>query len=68
MTYRPVPAAPRAFSVPAITGRLEPDAIGATVDSTMLGLASSAPAATVGDARHGPGVLDDTGRGGLAHA
>jgi len=67
MTYRPVPAAPGAVPVPAIKGRLEPDAIGATRD-TVIGVASSAPAATVGDTRHGPGALDDTGRGRLGHA
>ena len=67
MTYQPVPAALGGVPVPAIKGRLEPDAIGATRD-TVIGLASSVPAATVGDARYGPGVLDDTGRGGLGHA
>ncbi len=45
MTYRPAPVSPGA--VPAIPARLEPDAIGVTQD-TVIGLASSAPAATVG--------------------
>ncbi len=49
MTHRPAPAAPgpRSTPVPAIPARLEPDAIGVTQD-TVIGLASSAPAATVG--------------------
>ena len=47
MTHRPAPASPRPAQVPAIPARLEPDAIGVTQD-TVIGLASSAPAATVG--------------------
>ncbi len=47
MTYRPAPVPPGAPPVPAIPARLEPDAIGVTQD-TVIGLASSAPAATVG--------------------
>jgi hypothetical protein len=67
MTYRPGPAAPGAVPAPAIAGRLEPGAIGATQD-TVLGPASCARAAPAGDARPGAGVLDDTGRGGPGHA
>ena len=47
MTFRPAPVSPGAAQAPAIAGRLEPDAIGVTQD-TVIGLASSAPAATVG--------------------
>jgi hypothetical protein len=47
MTHRPAPASPGPATVPAIPARLEPDAIGVTQD-TVIGLASSAPAATVG--------------------
>ncbi len=46
MTHRLAPASPGPASVPAIPARLEPDAIGVTQD-TVIGLASSAPAATV---------------------
>ena len=46
MTYRPAPVS-GAAPAPAIARRLEPDAIGVTQD-TVIGLASSAPAATVG--------------------
>ena len=47
MTHRPAPTSPGPATVPAIPARLEPDAIGVTQD-TVIGLASSAPAATVG--------------------
>jgi amino acid transporter len=47
MTDHPLTAIPRAGQVPpAIPARLEPDAIGVAQD-TIIGLASSAPAATV---------------------
>lgn len=47
MTHRPAPGSPGPAPVPAIPARLEPAAIGVTQD-TVIGLASSAPAATVG--------------------
>ena len=47
MVHRPVPTGPRSARVPAIPARLEADAIGVAQD-TVIGLASSAPAATVG--------------------
>ena len=46
MTDQPLTAIPRAAQVPAIPARLEPDAIGVAQD-TIIGLASSAPAATM---------------------
>jgi amino acid transporter len=46
MTDQPVTAIPRAAQVPAIPARLEPNAIGVAQD-TIIGLASSAPAATL---------------------
>ena len=47
MTYRPAPVPPGVASAPAIAPQLKADAITVTQD-TVLGLASSAPAATVG--------------------
>jgi amino acid transporter len=46
MTDQPLTAIPRPAQVPAIPARLEPDAIGVAQD-TIIGLASSAPAATM---------------------
>ncbi len=46
MTDQPLTAIPRPTQVPAIPARLEPDAIGVAQD-TIIGLASSAPAATM---------------------
>src|SRR5271166_6287357 len=46
MTDQPLTAIPRPSQVPAIPARLEPDAIGVAQD-TIIGLASSAPAATM---------------------
>ena len=46
MTDQPLTAIPRPTQVPAIPARLEPDAIGVAQD-TIIGLASSAPAATL---------------------
>ena len=46
MTDQPLTAIPRPTRVPAIPARLEPDAIGVAQD-TIIGLASSAPAATM---------------------
>jgi amino acid transporter len=46
MTDQPLTAIPRPMQVPAIPARLEPDAIGVAQD-TIIGLASSAPAATM---------------------
>ena len=46
MTDQPVTAIPRPVQVAAIPARLEPDAIGVAQD-TIIGLASSAPAATL---------------------
>jgi amino acid transporter len=46
MTDQPLTAIPRPAQVPAIPPRLEPDAIGVAQD-TIIGLASSAPAATM---------------------
>jgi amino acid transporter len=46
MTDHPLTAIPRPAQVPAIPARLEPDAIGVAQD-TIIGLASSAPAATM---------------------
>ena len=46
MTDQPLTAIPRPTHVPAIPARLEPDAIGVAQD-TIIGLASSAPAATM---------------------
>src|SRR5580704_491795 len=46
MTDQPLTAIPRAAQVPAIPARLEPNAIGVAQD-TIIGLASSAPAATL---------------------
>jgi amino acid transporter len=46
MTDQPLTAIPRPAQVSAIPARLEPDAIGVAQD-TIIGLASSAPAATI---------------------
>ncbi len=46
MTDQPLTAIPRPTQVPVIPARLEPDAIGVAQD-TIIGLASSAPAATM---------------------
>jgi amino acid transporter len=46
MTDQPLTTIPRPAHVPAIPARLEPDAIGVAQD-TIIGLASSAPAATM---------------------
>jgi hypothetical protein len=46
VTYRPVPVPPGAVPAPAIEAWLEPDAIG-VVQDTVIGMASSAPAATL---------------------
>jgi amino acid transporter len=46
MTDQPLTTIPRPAQVPAIPARLEPDAIGVAQD-TIIGLASSAPAATM---------------------
>jgi amino acid transporter len=46
MTDQPLTAIPRPAQVPAIPARLEPDAIGVAQD-TIIGLASSGPAATM---------------------
>src|SRR5271154_4406778 len=46
MTDQPLTAIPRQAQVPAIPARLEPDAIGVAQD-TIIGLASSGPAATM---------------------
>ena len=46
MTDQPLTAIPRPAQVPGIPARLEPDAIGVAQD-TIIGLASSAPAATM---------------------
>jgi amino acid transporter len=47
MTDRPVTAAPGPARVPAIPGKLEPDAIGILQD-TVIGLANTGPAVSVG--------------------
>ena len=55
MTDRPVTSVPGPAQIPAIPARLEPDAIGVIKD-TIIGLASSAPAATVGLTLAAPGT------------